>query len=68
MATAPRPSPQVASRPDRLVMLPPGFVPLTDQDRARAVTALRALFVSYLRRHGAMTHPAADEEPNSIPQ
>jgi hypothetical protein len=35
-----------------LVLQPPGFVAMTERDRARAVRALRALFVTYLREHG----------------
>lgn len=36
-----------------LEMLPPVLVPMTEEERQRAVDALRALFVSHIRRERA---------------
>jgi hypothetical protein len=41
-----------ARRGQPLVVLPPGLVPMTEQEREHAATAWRALFVTYLRNHG----------------
>lgn len=50
----------------RLIIEPPGYVPLTPEDRARAVAALRALFVSYLRRQRASGQDLTTAEPGGL--
>jgi hypothetical protein len=58
--------PQPREEAPRLIIEPPGYVPLTAEDRARAVAALRALFVSYLRRHRASGQDLTTAEPGGL--
>jgi hypothetical protein len=46
------------------------FVPMTDEDRARAVAAIRALFVSYIRNHGIRREgaPTSPADRESVPE
>src|SRR5262249_26054192 len=63
-----RESPQSSASAEspRLIVEPPGYVPLTAEDRARAVAALRALFVSYFRRQYAPAQGLTNAEPGGL--